>query len=70
MSSDLAPIENVWQLLKVNLRKKRIESCQLLVSAIKQEWESLPSELTVKLVHSVNNRICEVIESHGDFILR
>ncbi|CAF3033188.1 unnamed protein product [Rotaria sp. Silwood2] len=70
MSSDLAPIENVWQLLKINLRRKKMESYQSLVSAIKREWKSLPSELAIKLVHSMNNQMSEVIESDGDFILR
>ena len=68
MSPDLAPIENVWQLLKMNLRRKKIGSYRSSVSALKREWKSLPSELDVKLVHSMNNRISEVTESHGDFI--
>ena len=69
MSPGLAPNKNIWQLLKMNLRRKKIESYQPLVSAIKREWESLPSELTIKLVYSINSQISEVIESHGDFIL-
>ena len=69
MSSDLAPMENIWQLLKMNLRRKKIESYQPLISAINREWELLPSELTNKLVHSMNSRISEIIESHGGFIL-
>ena len=68
MSPDLAPIENVWQLLKMNLRRKKIGSYRSLVSAIKREWKPLPSELAIKLVHSMNNRISEVTESHGHFI--
>ena len=68
MSPDLAPIENVWQLLKMNLRRKKIGNYRPLVSAIKRECKSLPSELAVNLVHSMNNRISEVTESHGDFI--
>ena len=40
-----------------------------LVSAIKREWKSLPSELTIKLVCSRNNRISEFIESHDNFRL-
>ena len=69
-STDHALIENIWQLLRMNLRRKKIESYQSLISVIKQKWESLSSELTVKLVHSMNYRISEVIENHGDFILR
>ena len=30
----------------------------------------MEEELTLKLVHSINNRTSEVIESHSDFILR
>lgn len=69
MSPDIAPIENVWQLLKMNLRKKKLTNYESLVSAIKQEWKSLSSELAVKLVHSMNHRLSEVIENAGDFIL-
>ena len=68
MSPDLAPIENVCQLLKMNLTRKKIGSYRSLVSTIKREWKSLPSELAVNLLHSMNNRISEVTESHGDFI--
>ena len=69
MSPDIAPIENVWQLLKMKLRKKKFTTYESLVSAIKREWKALPSELAIKLVHSMKNRIFEVVESHGDFIL-
>ena len=37
MSPDLAPIKNVWQLLKMKLRKKSFRSCQSLICAIKRE---------------------------------
>ena len=55
MSPDLALIENVWQLLKMNLRRKKIRSYRSLVSTIKRQWKSLPSELAVNLLHSMNN---------------
>ena len=69
MSSDRAPIENVWQLLKMKLRSKKLTTYQSLVSAIKHEWKTLPRELAVKLVHGRENRIFEFVESHGDYIL-
>ena len=69
MSPDIAPIENVWQLLKMKLRNKKLSTYQSLVSAIKREWKSLSPELAIKLVHSMNNRISEVIENDGDFVL-
>jgi transposase len=70
MSPDLAPIENVWQLLKMNLRKKIFTTYQSLVSAIKRKWKAPPPALAIKLVDSMKNRISEVVESNGDFILR
>ena len=69
MSPDTAPIENVWQILKMKLRKKQFTTYQSLVSAIKQEWKALSKDLSLNLIHSMKNRIFEVIESHGDFIL-
>ena len=36
MSPDIAPIENVWQIFKMKLRKKKFTTYQSLVSAIKQ----------------------------------
>jgi hypothetical protein len=53
----------------MKLRKKKLSTYQSLVSAIKREWKSLSQELAIKLVHSMNNRISEVIENDGDFIL-
>ena len=35
MSPDLAPIESVWQLLKMKLRKRNLASCQCLIWALK-----------------------------------
>ena len=69
MSPDIAPIENVWQILKMKLRKKKFTTYQSLLSAIKQEWKALLKDLSLNLIHSMKNRIFEVIESHGDFIL-
>ena len=70
MFSDLVPIENVWQSLKMKLRKNNFTNYQSLVSAIKREWKGLPQELAIRLVDSMKNRIFEVVESDGDFILR
>ena len=69
MSPDPAPIENVWQLLKMKLRSKKLTAYQSLVSVIKHECKALPRELVLKLVRGMENRISEVVESHGDFTL-
>ena len=68
MSPDLVPIENIWQLLIMKLKRK-FTNCQSLISAIKRKWKSLPWDMTTKLVRRMNNRISEVIKNDGDFIL-
>ena len=69
MSPEIAPIENVWQILQMKLRRKKVRTYQSLVWAIKQEWKVLPKDLSLNLIRSMKNRIFEVIESHGDIIL-
>ena len=53
----------------MKLRKKKHSTYQSLVSAIKRHCKSLSQELAIKLVYDMNNRISEIIESDGDFIL-
>ena len=69
ISADIAPVENVWQIFKMKLRKKKLTTYQSLVLAIKQEWKALPKDLSLNLIRSMKSRIFEVIESHGDLIL-
>lgn len=69
MSPDLNPIENVWKLLKMNVAKRKIRTYKSLVAAIKKEWKALPMELASALVQSMKNRVYNVIENDGDFIL-
>lgn len=67
-SPDLNPIENVWEILKMRLKKK-LGTYGSLVSAIKREWKELSKELAMRLVQGMKNRVSDVIESQGDFIL-
>ena len=48
MSPDLAPIENVWQLLKMNLRRKKIGSYRSLVFGDKAAMEVLTIGISCK----------------------
>ena len=71
MSPNFAPIKNVFLTAsqdEINKKKKIFTSCHSLISAIKREWKSLTPDLATTLVHSMNNRISEVIKSDGDFI--
>jgi transposase len=68
-SPDVNPIENVWNLVKMSLQKKKLKTPRSLARAIKRQWKTLPQELAVKLVDSMKNRVSDVIENKGDFIL-
>lgn len=68
-SPDINPIENVWMPVKMSLQKKKIKTPRGLAHAIKKQWRALPQELAVKLVDSMKNRVSDVIENKGDFIL-
>ena len=69
MSPNLAPVEDVCQFLKMKLRKKNLTVLRSLICAIKVEWESLAEDSATTLIHSMNNRISQVIKSDSDFIL-
>jgi transposase len=57
-SPDLNPIENLWSILKAKLKRNhQITSLPLLIQAIKQEWNSLPRAMMMKLAHFMPKRI-------------
>ncbi len=69
MSPHLNPIENVWDILKIKIGRKKIRTFKGLKSEIKKEWNRLTPELARKLVDSVRNRLYDVIKAEGDYIL-
>ena len=70
MSVDLSSIENVWQLLKMKLRKQSFTKLSTFDFRNKSGTEIFAMGLVSStLVHRMNNRISEVIKSDGDFIL-
>jgi len=65
-SPDLNPIENVWAVLKLNVRKRRPCTVKQLVRAIYKEWKELLVEYAQTLVSSMTRRVKEVITAQGD----
>lgn len=68
-SPDINPIENVWSVIKNNLRGKQIHTLKQLSYQIKRIWRSLPVQYAEKLVQSMPRRCEAICQSEGDFIL-
>jgi DDE superfamily endonuclease len=66
-SPDLNPIENLWHILRSNIRKRKplaLTKAQLIV-ALKEEWVKLDMDLVNYLCDSMPRRLAAVIESKG-----
>lgn len=64
-SPDLNPIEHLWDELERRLRKHHITNKNQLKTLISTEWANIGGEITKKLVHSMPNRLHEVIKQKG-----
>ncbi|CAF2863177.1 unnamed protein product [Rotaria sp. Silwood2] len=69
LSPDVNPIENLWSLLKIKISNRKPKTIKDLKRAIYKEWNDLPKELASKLVWSMKNRVEELIQSRGEYIL-
>ncbi|GFX19797.1 transposable element Tcb1 transposase [Trichonephila clavipes] len=64
-SSDLNPIEHLWDLLERKIRQHHITSKEMLKRVIVTEWNTISSEETSKLVQSIPKRLMEVLRHKG-----
>ena len=69
MSPDQNPIENVWQLMKIKIAKKKIRTVKALKGELTKEWNHLPTDLAAKLVESMIRHVTKLIESNGDYTM-
>ena len=67
-SSDLSPIENLWPILKKNIRKKQPQTVTELENFIYEEWNKLKDDYISSLCKSIQSRITQCIENCGDKI--
>ena len=65
-SPDQNCIENVWRILKANVRAKKPKPVKELVREMKSEWRRLPAQLAENLVTSMGRRIQALVKSEGD----
>lgn len=66
-SPDLNPIENLWHILRSNIRKRKVQprNKEQLIVALQEEWEKLNMELINKLCLSMPRRLQAVIDAKG-----
>jgi DDE superfamily endonuclease len=66
-SPDLNPIENLWHILRNNIRKREVQSRkkQELIEALQEEWGKLDMQMMQKLCLSMPRRLQAVIDAKG-----
>lgn len=69
-SPDLNPIENLWYILKSQIRKRKHppKTKEALIQALKEEWGKIPMEKVKKLIDSMPKRMKLVIAAKGGAI--
>ena len=63
-SSDLSPIENVWEILKSCLDGIKVDSLNYLWDLVQREWYAIENETISKLYASMPSRVHATIKSH------
>ena len=64
-SPDINPIENLWHLVDVEIRKRKITNKSDLQRVLSEEWTKIAKETTQKLVESMPKRLEAIIEAKG-----
>ena len=66
-SPDLNPIENLWHILRSNIRKRRVQprNKKALIEALQEEWGKIDMEMVKNLCLSMPNRLQMVIDKKG-----
>ena len=66
-SPDLNPIENLWHILRSNVRKKNPRPMKKaeFIAAWKEEWKRLDMHQVRKLIESMPKRLQAVIAANG-----
>ena len=66
-SPDLNPIENLWGVLAraVYAESRQFSNVEQLKEAIQHEWSKITQTQLENLVHSMKNRLVEVLKRNG-----
>lgn len=66
-SPDANPIENVWAIMKIKLRGKKLNTIKKLIRQIRLVWRSLSRDYAITLVESMPRRCKLIIDNGGDW---
>ena len=66
-SPDLNPIENLWAIIKHELRLRNFSDLASLKEEIKRIWENFDKKVRRNLVESMKKRLIECVERKGDY---
>lgn len=64
-SPDLNPIENLWAIIERKIANRHCNTEIELFETVKKAWESLDTQLLMKLINSMHDRCVEVIKNNG-----
>lgn len=64
-SPDINPIEHLWYLLDLKVRKNKISSKAVLKETLAEEWRKIGQDVTQNLVSSMPRRLQAVIDANG-----
>jgi transposase len=67
-SPDLNPMENVWEVLKRETAKARVDTKEDFIKCIEDAWNSINQDTINKIIDSMSERIQEIINNKGDTI--
>jgi transposase len=68
-SPDLNPIENLWHVLRSNIRKRKVQAKTkaALIVALQEEWRKLDLNIVNTLINSMPKRLQAVIKAKGGY---
>jgi transposase len=66
-SPDLNPIENLWHILRSNIRKRKRQprNKKELIDALQEEWKKLDIQIVNNLIDSMPRRMQAVLDAEG-----
>jgi len=67
-SPDLNPIENLWNIVKTNVERRKPRNCKELEQFMTEVWDNIPNFVLINLIDSIKHRCKLIIENNSDRI--